>query len=125
LQYFENQYRKDIFDTIQKYPLMDKKLLIIGSNGYVSALDAHTGEELWRTMLREGFLGGSGGKDVSVLIDGDRIYAGCAGRVYALKASNGEILWSNDLKKMGYNEVALALPGIHTQFITRVERRDD
>jgi putative pyrroloquinoline-quinone binding quinoprotein len=101
---------------------MQKNLLIIGCNGYVSAILANNGEELWRTKLRDGVFGGSRGSDVSVLIDGDQIYAGCNGRIFALKASDGEILWANDLKGMGFNEVALARQGNNTQFITRVEQ---
>jgi len=100
---------------------MQKDLLIIGCNGFVSAIHANNGEELWRTKLREGLLGGSRGSDVSVLIDGDQIYAGCHGRIYALRTADGQILWSNDLKGMGFNEVALARQGTNTQFITRVE----
>ncbi|HEY8895669.1 MAG TPA: PQQ-binding-like beta-propeller repeat protein [Niastella sp.] len=100
---------------------MQKDLLIIGCNGFVSAIHANNGEELWRTRLREGLLGGSRGSDVSVLIDGDQIYAGCHGRIYALRTADGQILWSNDLKGMGFNEVALARQGTNTQFITRVE----
>lgn len=100
---------------------MQKNLLIIGCNGYVSAILANNGEELWRTKLRDGVFGGSRGSDVSVLIDGDQIYAGCNGRIFALKTSNGEILWANDLKGMGFNEVALARQGTNTQYITRVE----
>lgn len=101
---------------------MQKDLLIIGCNGYVSAILANNGEELWRTKLRQGVLGGSRGSDVSVLIDGDKIFAGCYGRIYALNASDGEILWSNELKGMGFNEVALSRQGTNTQFITRVEQ---
>lgn len=101
---------------------MQKDLLIIGCNGYVSAILANNGEELWRTKLREGLLGGSRGCDVSVLIDGDQIFAGCYGRLYALRSSDGIILWQNDLKGMGFNEVALARQGTSTQFITRVEQ---
>lgn len=101
---------------------MQKDLLIIGCNGYVSAILANNGEELWRTKLRDGVFGGSRGNDVSVLIDGDQIYAGCSGRIYALRTSDGEILWANDLKGMGFNEVALARQGTSTQFITRVEQ---
>lgn len=101
---------------------MQKNLLIIGCNGYVSAILANNGEELWRTKLRDGVFGGSRGSDVSVLIDGDQIYAGCNGRIFALKTSDGEILWANDLKGMGFNEVALARQGTNTQFITRVEQ---
>jgi outer membrane protein assembly factor BamB len=101
---------------------MEKDILIIGCNGYVSAILANNGDELWRTKLREGLLGGSRGSDVSVLIDGNQIYAGCHGRIYALRASDGEILWANELKGMGINEVALARQGTSTQFITRVEQ---
>lgn len=100
---------------------MQKDILIIGCNGFVSAINGNNGEELWRTKLREGAFGGSRGSDVSVLIDGDRIFAGCYGRIYNLRTSDGEILWSNDLKGMGYNEVALARQGNNTQFITRIE----
>ncbi|MBN9383016.1 MAG: PQQ-binding-like beta-propeller repeat protein [Chitinophagaceae bacterium] len=101
---------------------MQKDLLIIGCNGYVSAILTNNGEECWRTKLRQGVLGGSRGSDVSVLIDGEQVFAGCNGRIYALRTSNGEILWENDLKGMGFNEVALARQGTSTQFITRVEQ---
>jgi outer membrane protein assembly factor BamB len=101
---------------------MERNLLIIGCNGYVSAILANTGEELWRTKLREGLFTSSRGNDVSVLIDGEQVYAGCYGRIYALRASTGEILWANDLKGIGYNEVSLAKQGTSTQFITRVEQ---
>ncbi len=57
-------------------PTMQKDLLIIGCNGYVSAIQTRDGEELWRTKLRDGVFGGSRGCDVSVLIDGDQIFAG-------------------------------------------------
>ncbi len=101
---------------------MRNDLLIIGCNGYVSAINSSNGEELWRTKLRDGLMGGSRGSDVSVLIDGDMIFAGCNGRTYALRSSNGEILWQNEMKGMGINEVALARQGTNTQFVTRVEQ---
>jgi outer membrane protein assembly factor BamB len=102
---------------------MQKNIVIIGCNGFVSAILANNGEELWRTKLREGFFSGSRGCDVSVLIDGDLIFAGCYGRIYALNAVDGTILWANELKGMGFNEVALARQGTSTQFITRVEEK--
>jgi outer membrane protein assembly factor BamB len=99
---------------------MQNDLLILGCNGYVSAIRTSNGQELWRTKLRQGVLGGSRGQDVSVLIDGDQVFAGCNGRIYALNMNNGAILWANELEGMGYNEVALAKQGTSTQFITRV-----
>ena len=100
-----------------------KEPLIIGTNGFVSAIDIATGKELWRTRLREGILGGSRGSDVSVLVEDNIIYAGCSGRIYALKTSDGSILWDNELKGLGFNEVALAKTGTSVQFIMRAETR--
>ncbi|MET0462567.1 MAG: PQQ-binding-like beta-propeller repeat protein [Chitinophagaceae bacterium] len=100
---------------------MQRNILIIGSNGYVSAIAADSGDEVWRTKLRDGLMGGSYGAVVSVLLDNDKIFAGCSGRIYCLDSLTGKILWNNDLKGMGYNVISLARPGISTQFITKVE----
>jgi outer membrane protein assembly factor BamB len=100
---------------------MENDILVIGSSGCVSAIRTSDGDELWRTQLREGLFGGSRGSDVSVLIEGDKIFAGCSGRIYSLRASDGKILWVNELKGIGFNEVALARQGTSVQFITRVE----
>jgi len=93
--------------------------LIIGTNGYVLAIDTETGNELWRTKLRDGILGGSRGSDVSVMLDDKTIYAGCAGRIYAIDL-NGSILWSNELPGLGHSIVSLSKNGTSVQFITRV-----
>ena len=98
-----------------------KEPLIIGTNGFVSAIDPASGQQLWRTKLREGFLGGSRGCDVSVLVEDNIVYAGCYGRIYALNASDGVVLWSNELKGLGYDDVSLAKRGTSVQFITKVE----
>lgn len=100
---------------------MQRDIIIIGCNGYVSAINTSDGTELWRTKLWSNLVGGSRGSDVSVLIDGDKIFAGCSGRIFALHAADGRILWENELKGVGYNEVAIARQGTSTQFITRVE----
>lgn len=100
---------------------MQTDVIIIGCNGYVSAINTRDGSEAWRTKLWSNIVGGSRGSDVSVLIDGDKIFAGCNGRVFALDAATGNVLWENELKGVGYNEVALARQGTNTQFITRVE----
>jgi len=100
---------------------MQRNILIVGSNGFVSAIAADSGNELWRTKLRDGIMGGSYGSIVSVLIDGDKIFAGCSGRLYCLDSLTGKILWNNDLKGMGYNVISLAAPGVSTQFLTKTE----
>jgi outer membrane protein assembly factor BamB len=98
---------------------MQRNILVIGSNGYVSAIAGDTGNELWRTKLRKGLLGGSYGAEVSVILDDNKIFAGCAGRLYCLEASTGVILWENEMPGLGHNVISLARPGISTQFVTR------
>lgn len=100
---------------------MQTNTLIIGCNGFVVSIDPLNGNEIWRTKLREGVLGGSRGYDVSVLLKEDKVFAGCYGRIYCLARIDGRLLWSNELNGIGYNEVALATEGVSTQFITRVE----
>jgi len=103
---------------------MQTDVVIIGCNGYVSAINVSDGQEVWRTKLWTGPLGGSRGLDVSVLIDGAKIFAGCSGRIFGLDAADGKVLWENDLQGVGYNEVAIAKQGTSTQFITRVEQHN-
>lgn len=101
---------------------MNDKALVIGSNGYVSRIDTGSGAELWRTKLLSGLLGGSSCTDVSVLLRGQFIFAGTHGHLFCLSLESGQILWKNELKGMGYNDVALAMEGVAIQFLTKVER---
>jgi outer membrane protein assembly factor BamB len=97
--------------------------LIIGSNGAVAAIDAGTGAVLWRTPLDTGSLISSTNyQDVSVLVQGSVIFAGCAGHLFCLDAKSGQILWHNPLKGFGHNDISLAMHGISVQFVTKVER---
>jgi outer membrane protein assembly factor BamB len=81
-------------------------VLFVGTNRAVVALDARTGEELWRTKLPR-----QTGGIVSMLVSGPQLYAGCGGRVYCLDAGTGQINWENDLPRLGYHAVLLAMPG--------------
>jgi outer membrane protein assembly factor BamB len=85
-----------------------QKLLYVGTNAIVAALDPATGEELWRTKLPKA---GMGGSPVTILIKEQRLYVGCYGRAYCLDARTGDVLWQNGLPKMGYHTVLLALEG--------------
>src|SRR5262249_19317719 len=97
--------------------------LIIGSNGYVSRIDPETGEELWRTPLLPGLLSSTSYTDVAVLLRGESVFAGTYGHLFCLALDSGEIQWRNELKGMGYNDVALAMEGVAVQFLTKVERK--
>jgi outer membrane protein assembly factor BamB len=92
--------------------------LIIGSNGFVSAIDRGTGAELWRTRLQEGLIKATHSADVSVLVRDGIIYAGSTGHLFALDMA-GKILWHNGLDGMGFNDVALAMEGVSVQFLQK------
>lgn len=96
--------------------------LIIGSNGYVARIDPATGQELWRTTLLPGLFSGTVGADVSVLLRGDSIFAGARGHLFCLDLASGKISWHNELKGMGYNDVAIAMEGISIQYLAKVQR---
>ena len=96
--------------------------LIIGSNGYVAAIDLMDGRELWRTKLQTGVFAATTNQDVSVLVQGGFIFAGSRGHLFCLDVESGSILWKNELKGMGYNDVSLAMQNVSVQFLQKVER---
>lgn len=98
--------------------------LVIGTNGHVCAIDPRTGGLLWSTELRiDTMLSKTRpNADTSVLVHDGVVYAGIMGNLFGLDLKTGRILWHNALQGKGYNEVALAMNGVATQFITRVVR---
>jgi outer membrane protein assembly factor BamB len=80
-----------------------KALLFIGTGGSVKAVDRRTGEDRWQASLP-----GTGYEIVSLLCEGDRVYAGSKGHVFALDARTGEILWTNGLAGLGHGHICLA-----------------
>lgn len=87
-----------------KTPMDARRILFIGSSGYVKAVDRHTGEDLWQTSLP-----GTGYKTVTVLADGGWVYAGSKGYVFGLEATTGRIVWTNEMSGLGYEDMSLAL----------------
>lgn len=96
--------------------------LFIGSNGCVAAIDVTTGEERWRTTLQGGVFAATSSADVSVIARGGFVFAGSQGHLFCLDAESGTPVWHNELKGMGYNDVALAMDGISIQFLPKTER---
>jgi outer membrane protein assembly factor BamB len=92
--------------------------LYIGSNGYVAAINPHTGEELWRKKLKEGLFSATHYEDVSVIVRDGIIYAGCSGHLFALSPA-GEVLWHNPLKGLGHNDLSLAFEGQSIQYLQK------
>lgn len=76
-------------------------LLYVGIKDCVVALDRRDGSEVWRTKLKNaGF--------VSVLWDGDALFAASRGEVYCLDPAGGAVVWQNPMKGLGLGLVGMA-----------------
>ena len=73
--------------------------MYLGVGGHVVAIDAATGEEIWRTRLKSSTF-------TTVWSDGKRVYAGAQGEVFCVDAAAGNVLWHNPLKGLGRGIVA-------------------
>jgi outer membrane protein assembly factor BamB len=82
---------------------MHKDKLFIGGNGQVGALNPATGEILWDTKLKGGF--------VNVFFDGKLLLASTQGELYSLDPNTGAVLWHNELKGWGYGIISIASGG--------------
>jgi serine/threonine-protein kinase len=68
-----------------------------GSRGMVLALDAHTGQERWRTLLAADY----------VTLAGPMVYVG-GSYAYALRASDGHVVWRYGAPALYYQPVVAA-----------------
>jgi len=82
-------------------------LLYAGTNGQVTALDAVTGANVWRTALPHRWSADL----VCLLLRGDDLFVGSQGHVLCLDAFTGAIRWENTLPGLGYQPVILAMHG--------------
>ena len=80
-------------------------IILIGVKNRVMALSKRDGHVLWSTALPAGM-----GNFVTVLADGQRIYAHTHGQLHCLDFATGRLLWSNELAGCGYGFASLALP---------------
>lgn len=97
-------------------------LVFVGIKSSVIALDERTGAEVWRTSLRSSDY-------VSVLWDGESLYAANSGEVWRIDPETGGLLWHNELKGMGRGLVSLATSRrpnttAHTDLASEKRRRD-
>lgn len=97
--------------------------LFIGSNGSVACIDPASGDIRWEASLKTGsILASTAYKDVSVLVRGSIVFAGCAGHLYCIDADSGTVLWHNPLSGFGHNDVSLAMEGVSVQFLAKTEK---
>jgi outer membrane protein assembly factor BamB len=74
-------------------------VLYIGVGSHVVAVQANSGEELWRTKLKTTSY-------VTVYREGEQLFAGAGGELFCLDPSSGSILWRNKLKGLGLGVVS-------------------
>ena len=82
-------------------PRDPRVLIFTGIKNNVVALDDRTGAEVWRTALRSSDY-------VTVLWDGEALFAANGGEVWRLEPEHGQVIWHNELKGMGRGLVSLA-----------------
>ena len=76
-------------------------LLYVGFNRRVAALDKQTGAILWQWKAP------AGSGFVSLLLDGDHLFASVNGYQYGLDARTGAELWRNAMKGFGWGVTSL------------------
>ena len=77
-------------------------ILYIGIGSHVAAIQASTGQEIWRTKLKWG----SSYTTVSVRPEG--IFAGASGHLFCLDPATGAIRWQNKLEGLGVGLIAFS-----------------
>jgi len=78
------------------------KLVFVGFNSRIAALERETGEICWSWKASKG----SG--YVSLLVDGDSIFASVSGYTYCLDAATGTERWMNPMTGFGFGVTNLA-----------------
>lgn len=74
------------------------KLVFIGFNSRVAALESETGTIVWDWRCPRP---ASGGYVTLLLLGSQRLVAAVNGYIYCLDPANGELLWSNDTPGFG------------------------
>jgi outer membrane protein assembly factor BamB len=82
-------------------------IILLGLRYSVTALSRLDGTMLWKTDLPTTL---SGDDFVTLISDGQRVFAHTEGKVNCLDLATGQLLWSNPLKGYGYGLASLALP---------------
>jgi hypothetical protein len=80
-------------------------LIFLGVKSRVLAIAKRNGQIIWST----GLPGGMGMGFVTLLSDGEYIFAHTHGLIHCLEMASGRLLWSNELTGCGYGIASLCL----------------
>lgn len=79
-----------------------RRLVYVGIQGQVVALDHATGTIVWSAELRRG------SSFVPVFHESGRVFATSGGEITCLDAANGKLIWHNRLKGYGIGHAMIA-----------------
>jgi outer membrane protein assembly factor BamB len=80
---------------------MRSSAVFVGLNGQAFCLDRATGEVVWQAGLK-------GTDYVTVLLDGDLLFAATRGEIFCLHAATGDLVWRNKMPGQGLGLVSIA-----------------
>ena len=75
--------------------------LYIGIGGHVVAVNAVSGEEIWRCKLKRSNF-------ITLSVQPNAIYAGAAGQLFCIDPATGTIRWQNRLDGLGTGLIAFS-----------------
>src|SRR5262249_11002969 len=80
---------------------MQSSAVFVGMNGKAFCLDRVSGEVVWQTGLK-------GTDYVTVLLDGDLLFAATRGEIFCWRAARGRLVWRNKMRGQGLGLVSIA-----------------
>jgi outer membrane protein assembly factor BamB len=84
------------------------KLLFLGLNGKVAALDRDSGEIVWEWIAKDPDKNRAVGGYMTLLVDQGQLFVSANGYTYRLDPVTGAELWANPLRGWGVGPAALA-----------------
>ena len=84
------------------------KLLFVGLNGRVAALDRDSGDIVWEWMAKDPDKHKAVGGYMTLLVDQSQLFVSANGFTYRLDPVTGEETWANPLRGWGLGPAALA-----------------
>ena len=96
-----------------------QELVFVGVKSHVLAIQKQTGQEVWQCKCK------GGSTFVTLLVNGNYVYAHTGGELFCLEALSGRILWKNELKGMGYGLASIAMEGMSVSPTMVQQQADD
>ena len=85
-----------------------EELVFVGFNRRVAALEKRNGEIVWKWKASKGT------GDVSLLLEGERLFVAVSGYQYCLDARTGNELWFNPMTGFGFGVTCIATSSGHS-----------